>query len=181
LKLLPGKPLKVHDEQLIRAVRRWGAVAFHLDAALQERHEMTCRAKRDFAPDVFLQPEPATNRCRPQHFSMRILEAGQPDQGPSEIGTLPGMFKMRQPTLRKNEVLTTLAQDLPIVADVIFGTEDFVVENRPILVKFAQALDKARKELTADRSALEAAAQKLMGLAPEAAKMMEPPITTKPQ
>lgn len=64
----------------------------------------------------------------------------------------------------------------PVINDVIFTTEDYLGANKDSLVAFAKVLDKARKDMQADRAALEAAAVKYMGLTPEAAKSFNLPI-----
>ena len=64
----------------------------------------------------------------------------------------------------------------PAIQDGLFATEDWLAKNPEAAAKFLQVMDKARKELTADRTALEAASVKHLELTPEAAKSMFLPI-----
>lgn len=67
----------------------------------------------------------------------------------------------------------------PLMNDALFATEDWLAANGDAAVKLAQVMDKARKELLADRGALEAAAVKFMELTPEAAKAFNLPIVNE--
>jgi ABC-type nitrate/sulfonate/bicarbonate transport system substrate-binding protein len=64
----------------------------------------------------------------------------------------------------------------PVVQDGVYGLEDWLAKNGDASAKFAQVMDKARKELLADRGLLEAASVKHMELTPEAAKSFTLPI-----
>ena len=67
----------------------------------------------------------------------------------------------------------------PLLNDAIFATEDWLSKNQDTAVKLAQVFDKARKELLADRPALEAAAVKYFELTPDAAKTFNLPIVNE--
>lgn len=64
----------------------------------------------------------------------------------------------------------------PVVQDGVYGLEDWLAKNGDAATKFAQVMDKARKELLADRSLLEAESVKQMELTPESAKSFVLPI-----
>jgi ABC-type nitrate/sulfonate/bicarbonate transport system substrate-binding protein len=64
----------------------------------------------------------------------------------------------------------------PSVQDGLFATEDWLGKNGDAAVKLAQVMDRARKELMADRALMEAEAVKHMELTPEAAKSFFLPI-----
>lgn len=68
----------------------------------------------------------------------------------------------------------------PLINDALFATDDWLAANGDTAVKVAKVMDKARKELLADRPALEAAAVKYMELTPENAKTFNLPIV-KPE
>ncbi len=65
---------------------------------------------------------------------------------------------------------------VPLANDGLFAKEDWLKAHHDDAVKLAQVLDKARKELLADPSALQAAAVKFMELKPEDAKSFTLPI-----
>jgi NitT/TauT family transport system substrate-binding protein len=67
----------------------------------------------------------------------------------------------------------------PLMNDALFATEEWLAANGDAAVKVAQVMDKARKELLADRSALEAAAVQFMELTPDAAKSFSLPIVNE--
>lgn len=67
----------------------------------------------------------------------------------------------------------------PLMNDALFATEDWLGANGETAVKLAQVMDKARKELLADRTGLEAAAVTFMELTPEAAKAFNLPIVNE--
>lgn len=67
----------------------------------------------------------------------------------------------------------------PLMNDALFASDDWLAANGDTAVKLAQVMDKARKELLADRPALEAAAVKFMELTPEAAKSFNLPIVNE--
>lgn len=67
----------------------------------------------------------------------------------------------------------------PLMSDALFASDDWLAANGETAVKLAQVMDKARKELSADRGALEAAAVKYMELTPEAAKSFSLPIVNE--
>lgn len=67
----------------------------------------------------------------------------------------------------------------PLMNDALFATEDWLAANGETAVKVAQVMDKARKELLADRAGLEAAAVTFMELTPEAAKSFNLPIVNE--
>jgi NitT/TauT family transport system substrate-binding protein len=64
----------------------------------------------------------------------------------------------------------------PVIQDGLFGTEEWIAKNPDVAAKFLQVMDKSRRELMADRTALEAASVKHLELTPEAAKAMFLPI-----
>ena len=64
--------------------------------------------------------------------------------------------------------------------DALFAKEDWLSGNGATASKFAVVMDKARRELLADRAALEGAAVKYMELKPEDAKSFNLPIV-KPE
>jgi ABC-type nitrate/sulfonate/bicarbonate transport system substrate-binding protein len=64
----------------------------------------------------------------------------------------------------------------PVAQDGVYGTDEWLAKNGDAAVKFAQVMDKSRKELLADRALLEAEAVKQMELTPEAAKTFVLPI-----
>ncbi len=64
----------------------------------------------------------------------------------------------------------------PLMNDALFATETWLGANGEAAVAIARVMDKARKELLADRAALEAAAVKYMELKPEDAKSFNLPI-----
>ncbi len=64
----------------------------------------------------------------------------------------------------------------PLINDALFANEEWLAKNNDAAVKIAQVMDKARRELTGDRAALEGAAVKYMELTPEAAKTFNLPI-----
>lgn len=64
----------------------------------------------------------------------------------------------------------------PLINDALFATDEWLGKNNDAAVKVAQVMDKARKELLADRAGLEAAAVKYMELKPEDAKNFNLPI-----
>lgn len=67
----------------------------------------------------------------------------------------------------------------PLMSDALFATDDWLATNQDAAVKIAQVMDKARKELLADRNTLEAAAVKFMELKPEDAKNFNLPIVNQ--
>jgi len=67
----------------------------------------------------------------------------------------------------------------PLMNDALFATDDWLAANGETAVKVAQVMDKARKELLADRSALEGAAVQFMELTPDAAKSFSLPIVNE--
>lgn len=73
-----------------------------------------------------------------------------------------------------NGMLADLSE--PLMSDAIFATDDWLGANMAVAATFAQVMDKARKELLADRPALEAAAVAFMELTPEAATSFNLPI-----
>ena len=68
----------------------------------------------------------------------------------------------------------------PLMNDALFAKEDWLSGNGATASKFAVVMDKARRELLADRAALEGAAVKYMELKPEDAKSFNLPIV-KPE
>jgi NitT/TauT family transport system substrate-binding protein len=66
----------------------------------------------------------------------------------------------------------------PLMNDALFATEAWLTANQETAARIARIMDKTRKELLADRAALEAAAVKFMELTPEAAKSFQLPIAT---
>lgn len=64
----------------------------------------------------------------------------------------------------------------PVIQDGIYGLEEWIGKNGDAIAKFTAVMDKARKELMADRALLEAASVKHLELTPEAAKNMSLPI-----
>lgn len=67
----------------------------------------------------------------------------------------------------------------PLINDALFASEDWLTANGETATKVAQVMDKARKELLADRTALEGAAVQYMELTPEAAKSFSLPIVNE--
>jgi ABC-type nitrate/sulfonate/bicarbonate transport system substrate-binding protein len=67
----------------------------------------------------------------------------------------------------------------PLMNDALYASDDWLAANGETAVKLAQVMDKARKELLADRAALEAAAVQYMELTPEAAKSFNLPIVNE--
>ncbi|MEY4304181.1 MAG: hypothetical protein RIT52_356 [Pseudomonadota bacterium] len=67
----------------------------------------------------------------------------------------------------------------PLINDALFASEDWLAANGETATKVAQVMDKARKELLADRTALEGAAVQYMELTPEAAKSFSLPIVNE--
>lgn len=66
-----------------------------------------------------------------------------------------------------------------LINDALFASEDWLAANGETATKVAQVMDKARKELLADRTALEGAAVQYMELTPEAAKSFSLPIVNE--
>ncbi|WP_164738099.1 ABC transporter substrate-binding protein [Frigidibacter oleivorans] len=64
----------------------------------------------------------------------------------------------------------------PLMSDAFFASDGWLAANGETAVKLAQVMDRARKELLADRATLEATAVKYMELTPEAAKSFNLPI-----
>ena len=64
----------------------------------------------------------------------------------------------------------------PLMNDALFAKDTWLAANGATAVKVAQVMDKARRELLADRKGLEAAAVKYLELTPEAAKTFNLPI-----
>jgi ABC-type nitrate/sulfonate/bicarbonate transport system substrate-binding protein len=67
----------------------------------------------------------------------------------------------------------------PLISDGLFAKDEWLSANTETAQKIAQVMDKARTELLADRTALEAAAVKHMELSPEAAKSFVLPVVKK--
>ncbi|MBL0371874.1 ABC transporter substrate-binding protein [Rhizobium sp. KVB221] len=64
----------------------------------------------------------------------------------------------------------------PVINDVVFATDEYLVANRDVLKKFAEVTDAARKEMQADRAKEEAAAVEFLGLTADTAKTFQLPI-----
>ncbi len=79
------------------------------------------------------------------------------------------------------EIATGTLADLstPLMNDALFASEDWLAANGETAIKLAQVMDRARKELLADRTALEGAAVQFMELTPEAAKSFSLPIVNE--
>jgi NitT/TauT family transport system substrate-binding protein len=65
---------------------------------------------------------------------------------------------------------------VPLANDGLFAKDDWLKAHHDDAVKLAQVMDKARKELLKDPTALQAAAVKFFELTPEAAKSFALPI-----
>jgi ABC-type nitrate/sulfonate/bicarbonate transport system substrate-binding protein len=67
-------------------------------------------------------------------------------------------------------------ESTPSLSDVLYTTDDFLAANKDALTTFSKTVQAARDAMLADRPALEAAAQKYMGLTADAAKSFNLPV-----
>lgn len=85
---------------------------------------------------------------------------------------------MHNPDVGAVEIATGMLADLttPGLSDVIFANESYIAEHPDAIWAFAEVTEATRAELLADKALLSAAAEKYVGLTPEAAADVRLPV-----
>lgn len=85
---------------------------------------------------------------------------------------------MHNPDIGAVEIATGMLADLttPGLSDVIFANESYIAEHPEAIRAFAEVTEASRARLLADKELLTAAAEKYVGLTPEAARDVRLPV-----